>query len=151
MDIYKRLKDLGIVLPEPSAPVGLFKHVNQAGNLLYVSGQGSYYQDHYIKGKAGTDIPISEAQLGARYCVLNTLAALQAYLGDLNKVKQVVKILGFVAGDEDFSQQPLVMNGASQIYIDIFGESGKHARSAIGTNSLPQGLTVEVESILEIY
>ena len=98
----------------------------------------------------GVDVTLEQAQKAARACAINTLSALEAYLGDLNRVKRCVKILGFVAGADDFTDQAKVINGASQVFIDIFGENGRHARSAIGTNSLPLGLTVEVESIFEI-
>lgn len=150
MDVYQTLEKLGIALPEPSVPVGLFQPVNQVGPLLYISGQGSYYRDHRIEGKLGADVTVEQGQLGARYCMLNALAAAQEYLGDLNRIKRIVKLLGFVAGTADFYQQPAVVNGASQTLIDIFGENGRHARSAIGTNSLPSNLSVEIEVILEI-
>ena len=91
-----------------------------------------------------------QAQQAARACAINTLSALEAYLGDLNRVRRCVKILGFVACSDNFTEQAKVINGASQVFIDAFGENGRHARSAIGTNSLPLGLTVEVESIFEI-
>ena len=93
---------------------------------------------------------VDEAQMAARVCAVNTIAALQAYLGDLNRIKQVVKLLGFVAGADNFTEQAKVINGASQLFIEIFGEDGRHARSAIGTNSLPLGLVVEIETIFEI-
>ena len=96
------------------------------------------------------NVTLEEAQYAAKVCALNTLSALQAYLGDLNRVKRCVKILGFVAGADDFTDQAKVINGASEVFIAAFGEDGRHARSAIGTNSLPLGLTVEVESIFEI-
>ena len=150
MDIYEKLKELGLELPDPGAPVGMFKPVKQVGNLLYVSGQGSYFNDDWIKGKAGSEVSVERAQLGAKYCMLNTLAALHAYLGDLNKIKGVVKLLGFVNGDPDFGEQPKVINGASQLCIDLFGEEGRHARSAVGMGSLPMGIVCEVESIFEL-
>lgn len=149
-DIYKRLKELEIELPEPSVPIGLFRPVNQVGNTLYVSGQGSYYRDEIIKGKLGKDVTVEKGRLGAKYCMMNALAALDQYLGDLNRIKKVVKLLGFVNGADDFGRQPEVVNGASQLLIDLFGENGKHARSAIGTNSLPNNISVEIEAIFEI-
>ena len=103
-----------------------------------------------MTGRVGVDVTLEEAQYAAKICALNTLSALQAYLGDLNRVKRCVKILGFVAGDDHFTEQAKVINGASEVFIAAFGEEGRHARSAIGTNSLPLGLTVEVESIFEI-
>ena len=97
-----------------------------------------------LTGRVGVNVTVEEAQYAARVCAINTLSALESYLGNLNRVKRCVKILGFVAGADDFTEQAKVINGASQVFIDVFGES------AIGTNSLPLGLTVEVESIFEI-
>lgn len=151
MNVYDRLKELGIKLNPASAPVGEFVPVKRVGNLLYVSGQGSYYAQDWIKGKAGSEVSLEDAQRGARYCALNTLSALQDYLGDLNRIKHVVKILGFVNCTPDFNEEPKVLNGASQTFIEIFGEAGKHARSAIGSNNLPMNIVCEVESIFEIY
>lgn len=150
MDVYKNLQDLGIELPEGLAAAGLYRPVNQTGNLLFVSGQGSMENGKHLTGRVGVDTTVEEAQHAARVSGINTLAALQAYLGDLNKIKKCVKILGFVAGADDFTEQAKVINGCSQLFIDVFGDEGRHARSAIGTNSLPLGLTVEVESIWEI-
>ena len=150
MDVYENLKEHDIVLPEGLSAAGLYKPVNQAGNLLFVSGQGSIDHGKHLTGRVGKDVSLEDAQYAARVCAINTLSALQAYLGDLNKIKRCVKILGFVAGTDDFTDQAKVINGASQVFIDAFGEEGRHARSAIGTNSLPLGLTVEVESIFEI-
>lgn len=150
MNVYDNLKKLGIELPEGLAAAGLYKPVNQTGNLLFVSGQGSVDNGNAITGRVGIDLTVEEAQKAARASGINTLSALQAYLGDLNKIKKCVKILGFVAGADTFTEQAKVINGCSQLFIDVFGEEGRHARSAIGTNSLPLGLTVEVESIWEI-
>ena len=150
MDVYKNLQGLGIELPEGLAAAGLYRPVNQTGNLLFVSGQGSMENGKHLTGRVGVDTTVEEAQYAARVSGINTLAALQAYLGDLNKIKKCVKILGFVAGADDFTEQAKVINGCSQLFIDVFGDEGRHARSAIGTNSLPLGLTVEVESIWEI-
>ena len=151
MDVYENLKKAGIELPEKLAAAGLYKPVNRAGNLLFVSGQGSMMDKGvHLTGRVGVDVSVEQAQYAARVCAINTLSALEAYLGDLNRVKKCVKILAFVAGAYDFTGQAQVVNGASQVFIDAFGEEGRHARSAIGTNSLPLGLTVEVESIFEI-
>ncbi len=150
MNVYENLKAHNIELPETLSAAGLYKPVNQTGNLLFISGQGSIDQGVHLTGRVGVDVTLEQAQKAARACAINTLSALEAYLGDLNRVKRCVKILGFVAGADDFTDQAKVINGASQVFIDIFGENGRHARSAIGTNSLPLGLTVEVESIFEI-
>lgn len=150
MDVYENLKAHEIELPEKLSAAGLYKPVNQAGKLLFVSGQGSMDRGRQLTGRVGVDVTMEQAQYAARVCAINTLSALEAYLGDLNRVKKCVKILGFVAGADDFTEQAQVINGASQVFIDAFGDEGRHARSAIGTNSLPLGLTVEVESIFEI-
>ena len=150
MDVYENLKAHGIELPEQLSAAGLYKPVNQTGNLLFVSGQGSMDRGKLLTGRVGMDATLEEAQYAARVCAINTLSALEAYLGDLNRIKRCVKILGFVAGADTFTEQAKVINGASQVFMDAFGEEGRHARSAIGTNSLPLGLMVEVESIFEI-
>lgn len=150
MDVYENLKRDNYVLPEMLEAKGLYLPVNQTGNLVYLSGQGSIENGVNLSGRAGVDVTLEEAQHAAEVCMLNTLAALHNYLGDLNRVKKVVKILAFVAGADDFTQQAQVVNAASQVLISAFGENGKHARSAIGTNNLPLGLTVEIESIFEI-
>lgn len=150
MDVYENLKTHSIELPEGLAAAGLYKPVNQVGNLLFVSGQGSIDRGERLTGRVGDQVTVEQAQYAAKVCAINTLSALQTYLGDLNRVKRCVKILGLVAGADGFTDQALVINGASQVFIDAFGSEGCHARSAIGTNSLPLGLTVEVESIFEI-
>lgn len=150
MDVYERLKELNIELPEAPAPVGKFLPYRQVGNLLFASGQGSFYKDHRIEGKVGADVTLEDAQLGARYCMINMLAALHASLGDLNRIRTVIKLLAYVSSDKDFCDQPAVVNGASQLLIDIWGEDGRHARSAIASNTLPSNLSVEIEAIFEV-
>ena len=150
MDVYENLKAHGLTLTESLSAAGMYKPVNQTGNLVFISGQGSIDCGRHLTGRVGVNVTLEEAQYAAKVCALNTLSALHAYLGDLNRVKRCVKILGFVAGADDFTDQAKVINGASEVFIAAFGEDGRHARSAIGTNSLPLGLTVEVESIFEI-
>lgn len=150
MDAYKRLEELGFALPEPPAPVGLFMTASRVGDLVYLSGQGSCCGDSRVIGKVGSERTVEEAYVGARNCMLNLLAVLDNYLGDLNRVKRPVKLLGFVNSAPDFDQQPAVINGASQLLIDIWGENGRHARSAIGAAALPGGISCEVEAIFEI-
>ena len=150
MDVYENLKAHDLTLTESLSAAGMYKPVNQTGNLVFISGQGSIDCGRHLTGRVGVNVTLEEAQYAAKVCALNTLSALQAYLGDLNRVKRCVKILGFVAGADDFTDQAKVINGASEVFIAAFGEEGRHARSAIGTNSLPLGLTVEVESIFEI-
>ena len=152
MDIYARLKELGLELPELPPRGGIYKPVKQAGNMLYVSGQGATIKGvPAIVGHVGAERTIEEGQDAARLCTMNCLSTLQDYLGDLNRIKSLVKTLGFVASAPGFNAQPKVIDGASKLLMDIFGEeNGVGARSAIGTNELPGGITVEVEFIFEI-
>ena len=152
MDIYEKLKELDIELPTLPAPMGIYKPVKQAGNLLYVSGQGPVIDGvPVVCGKVDSERTIEEGQYAARLCALNALSILHNFLGDLNKVKSVVKVLGFVASAPGFNGQPEVVNGASRLLADVFGEeNGIGARSAIGTNELPSGISVEIEFIFEI-
>lgn len=150
MDVYENLKNADIKIVEGVPPKGLYKPVCQFGNLLYISGQGSIENGELITGRAGETKTTAEAKDAARVCAVNMLALLHEYLGDLNKIKQVVKLLGFVACADDFTEQAQVMNGASEVFISAFGEDGRSARSAIGTNALPLGLTVEVEGLFEL-
>lgn len=152
MDVYARLKELNIELPKPPSAMGIYKPVKQCGNILYVSGQGATVNGvPAICGKVGAERTPEEGQAAARLCGLNALSVLEQYLGDLNKIKCLVKTLGFVASAPNFGDQPKVINGASQLMKDIFGDdNGVGARSAIGTNELPGGITCEVEFIFEI-
>ena len=151
MDVYARLDELGIKLPEPPPRGGLYAPVKIAGGLAYVSGHvPSIDGKPMATGKVGAELTLEQAQQAARQVALNTLATLHAKLGDLNQIKSVVKIFGLVACSDDFTQQPAVINAASQVFIDVFGEDGWHARSAVGTNALPGGVPVEIESIFEL-
>jgi enamine deaminase RidA (YjgF/YER057c/UK114 family) len=152
MDIYKRLDELEIELPSPPPLAGIYKPVKQAGGFLYVSGQGPTENGvPLVTGKVGQDRSIEDGQYAARLCGLNALSVMHQHLGDLNKIKSVVKLLVFVASAEGFDRQPEVANGVSQLFLDIFGqERGIGARSAIGTNELPGGITVEAEFIFEV-
>lgn len=150
MNVYENLKTHNIELTDCLSAAGLYSPVTRSGNLLFVSGQGSVENNAKITGTVGKDISFEDAKHAARVCALNTLSTVQKYIGDLNRIKRVVKILGFVACSDDFKDQPKIIDGASQVFIDAFGEQGKHARSAIGSNSLPMGLVVELESIFEI-
>jgi enamine deaminase RidA (YjgF/YER057c/UK114 family) len=148
MDVYERLKELSIELPQASKAMGLYAPVKIVGNMAYVSGQGPLVDGKLsCIGKVGKDVTIEQAQAAARQVAINTLAALHEYIGDLNKIKTVVKVLGFVASAEGFNEQPSVINGFSQVFLDVFGENGRHARSAVGTNELPSNISVEIESI----
>ena len=148
--VYERMKAAGIQLPPALAPVGLYLPVQRMGNLAFVSGQGCIENGVKLTGRAGADVNVEEAARRAKICMMNTLAALEQALGSLDQVIRPVKLLGFVACLDNFTQQADVINGASRLLLDVFGESGRAARSAIGTNSLPLGLTVEIESIFEV-
>ncbi|MFW5744783.1 MAG: RidA family protein [Spirochaetota bacterium] len=151
MSIYDRMKELGIELPEAPEAMGLYVPVKEAGGLLYTSGQGPVRGGGlaYL-GKVGGARTLEEGQEAAKLCALNALAQAAKYLGDLGRITSVVKVLGFVASAPGFNDQPKVINGASQLFIDLFGDAGRHARSAIGVNELPGDITVEVEAILQI-
>ena len=147
MNVYEKLKELGIELPPVPKALGLYAPVKIVGNMAYVSGQGPLKDGKVMcTGKVGRDVTIEQAQAAARQIAINTLAALNEYIGDLNKIKSVVKVLGFVASAEGFNDQPMVINAFSQIFLDVFGEDGRHARSAVGTNELPMNISVEIES-----
>jgi len=151
LSVYAELEQRGLVLPAPPAGGGVYSPVKQVGNLLFVSGQAPVL-DGVVKyrGKVGAERSIEEGQEAARICILNTLALVQQHIGDLNEVKNVVKLLGLVNSADGFNSQPEVINGASQLLVDLFGDRGRHARSAIGSNELPRDITVEIESIFEI-
>ena len=151
MSAEKKLKEMGITLPEPPKPVANYVPAVKAGNLLFVSGHGPYNDGKTVlSGKLGKELNIEEGYKTARNVALNCLASVKATLGDLDKVKRVVKLLGMVNCTEDFKDQPKVINGASDLLVEVLGEKGKHARSAVGMQSLPKNIPVEIEMILEV-
>ena len=151
MDVYARLKELNLTLPDLPKKGGIYKPVKQVGNCLYVSGQVPSLNGEYkFIGKLGAELSIEEGQEAARLCVLNALSNLHHFLGDLNKIKSLIKTLGFVQSAEGFVRQPEVINGASSLLQDIWGEDGLGARSAVGIYQLPHGVGVEIEFIFEI-
>lgn len=146
-----KLAELGIELPEASSPVANYVNAVRSGNLLFLAGKGPMKLDgNYITGKVGAELSIEEGYEAARLTAINQLAVIKAELGSLDKVKRVVKVLGMVNATSDFTNQPEVINGFSDLMVEVFGERGKHARSAVGMGSLPRGIAVEVEVILEI-
>ena len=150
-DAETRLKQKGIVLNPPPSPVANYVDAVRVGNLIYLSGKGPQKADGtYITGKLGKDLTIEQGYEAARLTAINHLAVLKKELGSLNKVKRVVKVLGMVNCTEDFKDQPKVINGYSDLMVEIFGDKGKHARSAVGMVALPFGIAVEVEIILEV-
>lgn len=150
-NIEKRMEFLEIALPEAPAPAANYVPFVMSGNYIYVSGQVSSDKDGFICGKVGSDISLENGYQAARRCGLSLLAQLKAACGgNLNKVKKVVKLTGFVNCNSDFIEQPKVINGASDLMVEVFEDKGKHARSAVGTISLPLGVAVEVEGIFEL-
>lgn len=149
--IESRLTELGITLPNPPAPVASYVPFVISGNQVHVSGQISVDAQGGIKGKLGHDIEVEEGQAAAKLCALNLLAQVRAACGgDLDKVKRVVKIGGFVNVTPDFDPIPIVMNGCSDLMVQVFGEAGRHARSAVGVANLPLNFAVEADGIFEI-
>lgn len=150
--IEKRMQEKGITLPEPSAPLGNYAVTMIASNFLFVSGQGPVHQGKIMfKGKVGASLFVPEAQMAARQCALNVIAVARAALdGDLDRITRLVKLGGFVNSTNEFGEHPKVVNGASDVMAEVFGDGGKHARIAVGCNSLPGDISVEVDAIFEI-
>ncbi|MBO9606044.1 MAG: RidA family protein [Paenibacillaceae bacterium] len=149
--IEQRLQELGITLPPSPEPRFTYIPCKRTGNLLYLSGQDCRIDGELMfEGKLGAELTIEQGQAAARQTMINCIAVLKGYLGDLDRVVGVVKMLGLVNSAPGFANQPLVINGASNLLVDVFGEAGKHARSAIGTNELPFHTPVEIEIIVEI-
>jgi enamine deaminase RidA (YjgF/YER057c/UK114 family) len=147
----ENLKALGIVLPKLSAPIANYVTYVKTGNLIYFSGSGPAVEDGgYVRGKLGKDMTIEQGREAARITGINMIANLKNAVGDLNKVKRIVKVLGMVNSTESFTDQPKVMNGFSDLMVAVFGEKGKHARSAVGMASLPLNMAVEIEMIVEV-
>jgi len=147
----QNLEKQDVNLPKLSPPIASYVNCVRVGNLLYLSGKGPAKPDGtYITGKLGKDLSIEQGQEAAKLAAINHIAVLKHEMGDLSKVKRIVKVLGMVNCTDDFTQQPQVINGYSDFMIRIFGEKGKHARSAVGHNSLPMGMAVEVEVIVEV-
>ena len=146
MSAEAKLKEMGIELPEIPTPGGNYLHAVLSGNHLYLSGK----VDRSVRGKVGRDVTVEEAYAAARQIGLYQLAVIRDELGSLNRVKRVVKVLGMVNCAPDFGKQPAVINGCSDLFIEVFGENGRHARSAVGMASLPNQVAVEIEAIVEV-
>lgn len=142
----ERLAELGLSLPAPRPAAGNYVSCVRTGNLIFTSGQGT----NEYRGQLGADVSIEVGYDAAKQCMLNLLTVLKQELGDLSKVKRVVKVLGFVNSTPDFTDQPKVMNGASDLLVQVFGERGKHGRSAVGMAQLPLNNAVEVEMVVEV-
>jgi enamine deaminase RidA (YjgF/YER057c/UK114 family) len=150
MSAEKRLLDLGITLPEPPAPGGNYVSAKPAGNLLYLAGVISTGASGVITGTVGADRSIAEGYDAARACILTQLAVLKHSLGSLDKVQQIVSVNGYVNAVAGFPDPPKVINGASDLLLAVFGDSGKHARAAIGVSALPRNALVEVQMIVSV-
>lgn len=151
-DVYEKMKELGVTLPKPPAKGGIYTPVMEFGSrLLYCSGCGNDIGDGKpLLGKVGRDLTLEQGQQAAYNCVLNLLANLQEKLGDLNRIKRCVKLLGFVNCTDDFTAQPQVINGGSELLLALFGEEkGLPSRTAMGTNSCPGNIPVEIELLVE--
>ena len=151
MSIDQRLKELGINLPAPAKPVASYLPFVESGGFLHISGQISMNEDgSLIVGRLGEDYNVERGQAAARRCGIMLIAQMQAALGDLDRVERIVKLGGFVNCTEDFVDQPKVVNGASDLMQEVFGEAGRHARSAVGVNVLPLGVAVEIDAIVKV-
>jgi enamine deaminase RidA (YjgF/YER057c/UK114 family) len=149
--IEERLKSLNIVLPSPPKPAGSYVSVTISGKIAYVSGQIPIADGKIThKGKVPVQQPVEEAQKAARLCIINALAQLKSEIGSLDKISRILKVSGFVNSASDFVDQPKVINGASDLLFEIFGEKGKHSRVSIGAASLPLDSTVEIDMTVEL-
>ena len=150
MTIAEKLSSLGLTLPAVPAPVAAYVNFVRSGNLLFLSGGLPIDGETKVIGKVPTDVSIDEAREGARMIVLNRLAVLQDEIGSLDKVRQIVALTGFVNSEPDFYGHPQVINGASELLVEIFGDRGKHSRTALGAAALPLNVAVEINLIVEI-
>ena len=151
MDIEKKLIELNITLPNTPKPIANYVPSVKSGNLIFLSGQGPMTPNgDFISGKVGADTSVAEAYDTARMVGMQLLSALKSEIGDLNKVKRIIKLLGMVNAIDSFKDHPNVINGCSDLLVEVFGEKGKHARSSVGVASLPNQIPVEIEMIVEV-
>ena len=149
--VEARIQDLKLLLPDAPKPVAAYIPAKQTGNLVFTAGQLPMVNGELIsKGLLGQDVEIDEANKAARICTLNALAAIKGVIGDLDRIKHIVRVVGYVASVPTFTQQPAVVNGSSELLLEIFGENGKHARSAVGMAVLPLNASVEIELTVEV-
>ena len=149
--VDRKILDLGLHLPDIPIPIASYVPAKQSGNLIFTAGQLPMVNGELIsKGLLGQDVEIEDAKNAARICTLNALAAIKGVIGDLDRIKQVVRVVGYVASIPTFTQQPAIVNGASELLLEIFGEKGKHARSAVGMAVLPLNASVEIELTVEV-
>ena len=152
MTIEDKLAEMGVTIPDPKPALGSYVPAVQTGSLVFVSGNLPIQADGSMlhSGKLGEEVSVEEGYAAAKQCAINCLSAAKGIIGNLNNVKQVVKLRVLVNSTPDFTDQPAVANGASDLLVELFGESGKHARAAVGVSSLPLGVSVEVELVLEV-
>ena len=149
--VEDRLKSLGMVLPEVPVPLATYVPAKKIGQVIFTAGQLPLLKGELIcKGLLGQDVDVEQAYQAARICTLNALAAIKGLVKDLDQIVQVVRVVGYVASTSTFTQQPAIVNGASELLLEIFGEVGKHARSAVGVASLPLNASVEIELTVEV-
>ena len=149
--VEKKLEQIGLKLPEIPKPVAAYIPAKQSGKLVFTAGQLPMVNGELIsKGLLGLNVEVEEANKAARICTLNALAAIKGVIGDLDRIKQIIRVVGYVASIPTFTQQPAVVNGASELLLEIFGEAGKHARSAVGMAVLPLNASVEIELTVEV-
>ena len=149
-NVYDKLKELGIALPSAAAPAAAYVMSAQSGNTVYLSGHIAKKDGKVHAGKLGDTLVTEEGKAAARAVAIDLIATLHAHVGDLNRVKRIVKVMSLVNSTPDFTEQHLVTNGASELLADVFGERGKHARSAFGVAQIPMGACVEIELIAEV-
>lgn len=150
-NIEAKLQQMGITLPPVPKPVAAYIPARKVGNLVFVSGQGPAAEGEFVHvGKVGVNKTVQEGYEAAKICALNCLAAVKDLVGSLDKVEEIIQVRGFVNCATDFGEQPEVINGASELLQEIFGDQGKHARAALGTSSLPRDITVEVEMVVRV-
>jgi len=148
--IEERLKQLGLEIPSAAKPVANYVPAVRTGNLVFLSGHGPVERDRLIAGKLGSDLTVEEGYQAARLVALGLLGSLKALIGDLERVRRIVKLLGMVNCEPTFLEHPRVVDGASDLLVEVFGDRGKHARSAVGMNALPFNIAVEIELIVEV-
>lgn len=148
--IDARIAALGLSLPDAPSPAANYVGATMAGPFLFISGQGPAKGDGFVAGKAGAALSVEEGREAARLVALALIAHMKAALGDLDRVVRIVKLFGMVNAAPDFTEHPAVINGASDLMVEVFGEAGRHARSAVGMASLPVGIAVEIEAVVEI-
>ena len=151
VDYEVRMEELGLAIPELPPAAGAYVPAVQSGSLVFCSGQGPYRDGSFVQlGKVGSDLTLEQGYECARIAALNCLAEIRTVIGSLNRIERIVQVRGFVNCTDDFFNQPKVINGASELLLEIFGEKGRHARCALGTSSLPMDIPVEVEMVVEV-